>query len=120
MNSPQAVATLAALAHEHRLRIYRLLIEAGPAGLNAGTIAARLKLLPSSLTFHVQHLHRAGLVTQERSSRQLIYAADFGVMKGLVSYLTENCCAGGSCKPAADSPGRVGAARRSARAAKAA
>lgn len=118
MNASQAVETLAALAHEHRLKIYRLLIEAGPAGLNAGTIAARLKLLPSSLTFHVQHLHRAGLVTQERNSRQLIYAADFGVMKGLVAYLTENCCAGSSCKPAADSPRRVGA--RGSRAAKAA
>ena len=118
MNASQAVDTLAALAHEHRLKIYRLLIEAGPAGLNAGTIAARLKLLPSSLTFHVQHLHRAGLVTQERISRQLIYAADFGVMNGLVAYLTENCCAGGSCKPAAGSPRRVGA--RGSRAAKAA
>ena len=118
MNTHQAVATLAALAHEHRLRIYRLLIEAGPVGLNAGTIAARLKLLPSSLTFHVQHLHRAGLVTQERNSRQLIYAADFGVMKGLVAYLTENCCAGSRCKPAADSPRRAGA--RESRATKAA
>ena len=100
MNASQAVETLAALAHGHRLRIYRLLIEAGPAGLSAGNIASRLKLLPSSLTFHVQHLHRAGLVTQERQSRQLIYAADFGVMNGLVAYLTENCCAGSGCRPA--------------------
>ena len=118
MNASQAVATLAALAHEHRLKIYRLLIEAGPAGLNAGTIAARLKLLPSSLTFHVQHLHRAGLVTQERNSRQLIYAADFGVMNGLVAYLTENCCAGSGCKPAAAPPRRADA--RGSRAARAA
>lgn len=118
MNTNQAVGTLAALAHEHRLRIYRLLIEAGPQGLNAGTIAARLKLLPSSLTFHVQHLHRAGLVTQERNSRQLIYAADFGAMNALVGYLTENCCTGSSCKPAADSDRRAGA--RGSRAAKAA
>lgn len=118
MNTPQAVGTLAALAHEHRLRIYRLLIEAGPAGLNAGTIAARLKLLPSSLTFHVQHLHRAGLVTQERASRQLIYAADFGAMNALVGYLTENCCAGSGCKPAAGPPRRAGA--RGPRASKAA
>ena len=100
MNASQAVGTLAALAHEHRLRIYRLLIETGPEGLNAGAIASRLKLLPSSLTFHVQHLHRAGLVTQERQSRQLIYAADYGVMNSLVGYLTENCCAGSACKPA--------------------
>lgn len=100
MNASQAVGTLAALAHEHRLRIYRMLIEAGPEGLSAGTIASRLKLLPSSLTFHVQHLHRAGLVTQQRQSRQLIYAADFGVMNGLVGYLTENCCTGSACRPA--------------------
>jgi len=101
MNATQAVATLAALAHEHRLRIYRLLVEAGPAGLNAGTIAARVGLQPSSLTFHLQHLQREGLITRERSSRQLIYAADFGVMNGLVGYLTENCCAGSAgCRPA--------------------
>jgi DNA-binding transcriptional ArsR family regulator len=98
MNHNQAVAALAALAHEYRLGIYRLLVEAGPEGLNAGTIAARLKLPPSSLTFHLQQLHRAGLVTQQRNSRQLIYAADFTAMNGLVGYLTENCCAGsGEC-----------------------
>ena len=111
MNTHQAVATLAALAHEHRLRIYRLLIQAGPEGLSAGTISSRLGLLPSSLTFHVQHLHRAGLVTQERRSRQLIYAADFGAMNGLVGFLTENCCSGSACKPAAESPRRGGERR---------
>ena len=94
MNHEQAVDALAALAHEYRLGVYRLLVEAGRAGLNAGTIAARLKLPPSSLTFHLQQLHRAGLVTQQRDSRQLIYAADFPAMNELVGYLTENCCAG--------------------------
>jgi ArsR family transcriptional regulator, arsenate/arsenite/antimonite-responsive transcriptional repressor len=96
MNNLQAVDALAALAHEHRLGVYRLLVETGPDGLNAGTIAARLKLAPSSLTFHLQHLHRAGLITQRRDSRQLIYAADFPAMNALVGYLTENCCAGSS------------------------
>lgn len=96
MNSKQAIEALAALAHEHRLGAYRLLVEAGPQGLNAGTIATKLKLPPSSLTFHLQQLHRAGLITQERNSRQLIYAADFSAMNGLVGYLTENCCAGSS------------------------
>lgn len=96
MNAHQAVAALAALAHEYRLAVYRMLVEAGPEGLNAGTIAARLKLAPSSLTFHLQQLHRAGLITQERNSRQLIYAADFSAMNGLVGYLTENCCGGES------------------------
>jgi ArsR family transcriptional regulator len=94
VNNKQAVDALAALAHEHRLNVYRLLVEAGPEGLNAGTIAARLKLAPSSLTFHLQNLHRAGLVTQQRNSRQLIYAADFPAVNELVGYLTENCCAG--------------------------
>ena len=94
MNHTQAIDAFAALAHEYRLGIYRLLVEAGPEGLNAGTIAARLKLPPSSLTFHLQQLHRAGLVTQQRNSRQLIYAADFPAMNDLVGYLTENCCAG--------------------------
>jgi DNA-binding transcriptional ArsR family regulator len=92
MKAKQAVQALSALAHENRLGVYRMLVEAGPEGLNAGTIATRLKLPPSSLTFHLQHLHRAGLLTQERNSRQLIYAADFAVMNDLVSYLTENCC----------------------------
>jgi ArsR family transcriptional regulator len=94
MNHKQAVGALGALAHDHRLGVYRLLVEAGPEGLNAGTIATKLKLAPSSLTFHLQQLHRVGLVTQERNSRQLIYAADFSAMNSLVSYLTENCCAG--------------------------
>lgn len=105
MTPKDAVEALAALAHEHRLSVYRLLVEAGPAGLNAGTIAQRLGLPPSSLTFHLQHLHRAELITQERNSRQLIYAADFAVMNSLVGYLTENCCAASAdcesdCAPA--------------------
>lgn len=99
MKATAAVAALAALAHEHRLAVYRMLVEAGPEGLPAGEIAARLKLAPSSLTFHLQALQRAELISQQRMSRQLIYAADFGTMNGLVGYLTENCCAG---SPAAD------------------
>ena len=94
MKPDDAVTALYALAHEHRLGVYRLLVEAGPEGLSAGAIAQKLELPPSSLTFHLQHLHRAELVTQQRSSRQLIYAADFSVMNDLVGYLTENCCAG--------------------------
>lgn len=105
MNAKQAVTALAALAHEHRLGVYRMLVEAGPEGLNAGTIASRLKLPPSSMTFHLQNLHRAGLVSQQRKSREIIYSADFDVMNGLVGYLTENCCAGSAscateCAPA--------------------
>src|ERR1700739_2838233 len=100
MDSQQAVQALSALAHETRLALYRMLVERGPEGLSAGVIAESLGVPPSSLTFHVQHLHRAGLVTQRRLSRQLIYAADFAAMNGLVAFLTENCCGGArSCAP---------------------
>ena len=88
---------LAALAHDTRLALFRMLVERGPSGLPAGVIAERLGVPASSLTFHIQHLHRAGLVTQVRSGRQLIYAADFPAMNRLILYLTENCCAGGDC-----------------------
>jgi ArsR family transcriptional regulator len=101
MRSPEAVDALGALAHEHRLAIYRLLVETGPDGLAAGVIAERLGIAPSSLTFHLQHLQRAGLIDQKRASRQLIYAADFARMNALVGFLTENCCSGGqlACVP---------------------
>ncbi len=101
----QVVSALSALAHENRLAIYRMLIEQGPDGLSAGVIAERLKVPPSSLTFHLQQLLRAQLISQRRASRQLFYAADFAAMNGLVAYLTENCCgqgcASGVCHPAA-------------------
>jgi ArsR family transcriptional regulator len=100
MDTNNAVQALAALAHETRLALYRMLVERGPDGLPAGVIAERLGVPPSSLTFHVQHLHRAGLVTQRRVSRQLIYAADFSAMNNLVGFLTENCCGlGADCRP---------------------
>jgi DNA-binding transcriptional ArsR family regulator len=109
MNATNAVQALGALAHEHRLVVFRLLVERGPEGLPAGVIAERIGLVPSSLTFHVQALQRAGLITQRRLSRQLIYAADFTAMDALVGYLTENCCAGRStcepnCQPAKPAP----------------
>lgn len=104
MDSPQTVQALAALAHETRLALFRMLVERGPDGLPAGVIADRLNVPSSSLTFHVQHLHRAGLITQRRVGRQLIYAADFASMRGLIAYLTENCCGRGTaqecCAPA--------------------
>jgi ArsR family transcriptional regulator, arsenate/arsenite/antimonite-responsive transcriptional repressor len=102
MNASETVSALGALAHEHRLAIYRLLVERGPEGLSAGEIAQRLGLVPSSLTFHVQALQRAGLVAQRRVSRQLFYSADFGAMNDLIAYLTKNCCgeSSGECAPA--------------------
>lgn len=111
MKSPQAIAALGALAHEHRLAIFRLLVSQGPEGLNAGTIAEGVGLLPSSLTFHLQNLQRAGLLAQRREGRQLIYSADFRAMTALVGYLTENCCGSvTACTPCA--PPVAGKARR--------
>jgi ArsR family transcriptional regulator len=115
MKPEDVVTALAALAHEHRLAIYRMLVEAGPAGLSAGIIAEQLGVPPSSLTFHTQALVRAGLAKQRRVSRLLIYAADFAVMNGLVGYLTEKCCGNNvTCTPvcnpapaAAAAPGRA-------------
>jgi ArsR family transcriptional regulator len=100
MKAKNVIEALGALAHEHRLALYRLLVERGPVGLPAGHIATRLKLVPSSLTFHLQALQRAGLINRRRESRQLIYSADFDAMNDLVGYLTDNCCAGsGECAP---------------------
>ena len=93
MKAKNVIEALGALAHEHRLGIFRILVERGPAGLPAGRIAERMGLAPSSLTFHLQNLQRGGLITQRREGRQLIYSADFSAMTSLVGYLTDNCCA---------------------------
>ena len=99
MQARDTIAALGALAHETRLAVYRMLVERGPDGLPAGAIADRLRMPPSSLTFHLQQLTHAGLITQRRLSRQLIYAADFTAMNEVVAYLTENCCGGAACAP---------------------
>jgi ArsR family transcriptional regulator, arsenate/arsenite/antimonite-responsive transcriptional repressor len=101
MKNPTIVAALGALAHEHRLAIYRLLVQAGPEGRAAGALADKLDIPASSLSFHLAHLTRAGLIEQRRESRSLIYSADFEAMNGLVDFLTENCCGGESCAPVA-------------------
>ena len=100
MESTNAVVALAALAHEGRLAIYRLLVEAGPSGLTVGDIAAKLGLPGATLSFHLGQLQHAGLVLARRDGRQLIQTADFGRMTALVDYLSENCCRGQSCAPA--------------------
>ena len=119
MKPNDAIAALGALAHEHRLTVFRLLVEQGPGGLPAGVIAEKVGLPPSSLTFHLQHLTRAGLLVPRRASRQIFYAADFAAMNALVGYLTDHCCSadGGSCaadcQPAAVAPKRAAKPRRS-------
>jgi ArsR family transcriptional regulator, arsenate/arsenite/antimonite-responsive transcriptional repressor len=101
MNSQATIAALSALANEHRLAVFRLLVQAGPEGRAAGAIAESLDLPASSLSFHLAHLTRAELIVQRRESRSLIYSADFSAMNALVGFLTENCCGGASCAPAA-------------------
>ena len=104
MDAANAIAALSALSQEHRLAIFRLLVQAGTDGMPAGAIAEALGVPNSSLSFHLAHLHRAGLVSQERRSRSLIYSADYAAMNALVGYLMENCCAGASCAPDAAEP----------------
>lgn len=100
MEMTQAVEALSALAQETRLKVYRLLVEAGPGGLSAGRIGEVLDLAPATLSFHLAHLARAALVRSRQEGRFVFYAADFASMNELVGYLTENCCGGAACAPA--------------------
>ncbi len=101
MQSQDVVAALAALAQEHRLSLFRLLVQAGPEGLAAGAIAQALGVPNSSLSFHLAQLRRASLIRQERRHRSLIYSADYAAMNALVGFLMENCCGGAGCAPVA-------------------
>jgi DNA-binding transcriptional ArsR family regulator len=102
MENTDAVAVLAALAQDNRLDVFRLLVEAGPAGMPAGEIAESLGLAPNTLTFHFDRLRAAGLVTVRREGRSMIYAARFETMNALLGFLTDNCCGGApeTCLPA--------------------
>lgn len=97
MNSESAIQSLAALAQEHRLALFRLLVRAGTSGLAAGRIAETLGLANSSLSHHLALLTEAGLIAQRREGRSLIYSADYAAMDRLLGFLTENCCAGEPC-----------------------
>ena len=100
MQAKVAVEALGALAQEHRLALFRLLVQSGPVGMAAGAIAAALDVPNSSLSFHLAQLQRSGLIVQRREGRSLIYSADFDAMDRLVAYLMENCCGGAACAPA--------------------
>ena len=120
MEKKGAIAALGALAQETRLDVFRLLVTQGPTGLPAGVIADRLGVLPASLTFHLQQLAHAGLITQRRRGRQLIYSAEYGSMNELLAYLTENCCGQGvsytlACNPADAAKGEADEALSRAR-----
>jgi DNA-binding transcriptional ArsR family regulator len=107
MKTTIVVSALSALAQEHRLEVFRLLVQAGMAGLPAGKIAERLELASPTLSFHLAQLRHAGLVHVRRDGRSLIYAANYDGMAALMEFLTENCCGGDAeacrlpvCKPA--------------------
>jgi len=112
MEQSEAVAALAALAQDNRLDVYRLLVQAGPAGMPAGNVASALKLAPNTLTFHFDRLRQAGLVTVRREGRSMIYAARYDVMNDLLGYLTENCCQGRKCAPTMRRTSAPSASRR--------
>ena len=97
MEEKNVIQALAALAQPVRLQVFRALVVAGPAGLTPGVLAERLEVAPTSLSFHLKELVHAGLVSQERDGRNLIYRAVFEQMNALLGYLTENCCEGEAC-----------------------
>jgi ArsR family transcriptional regulator len=99
METPNALAALAALAQESRLAVFRLLVKTGPAGLAATRIAEELAIPASSLSFHLKELAHAGLLTSRQDGRFIIYAANFETMNALLDFLTENCCGGNPCSP---------------------
>jgi DNA-binding transcriptional ArsR family regulator len=99
MDQTSVVSALAALAQESRLAVFRLLVQAGPDGMAASRIAEALGIPPSSLSFHLKELTHAGLATQTKAGRSLIYSANFSTMTNLISFLTENCCGGAPCSP---------------------
>lgn len=106
MEQEEAVAALSALAQEHRLAVFRLLVSRGPGGLAAGEIASNLGLSPAALSFHLKELDRAGLVSSTREGRFIRYAVSVEGMRRLLTFLTQDCCGG--------DPGLCGAAIASA------
>ncbi|MDD3353596.1 metalloregulator ArsR/SmtB family transcription factor [Zoogloea sp.] len=99
MKTLNAAEFLAALGHESRLAIFRLLVEAGPEGMNVSAIAEKLSLPGATLSFHLSHLSRVGLIKGERESRFIRYSAEYGTMDELIAFLTSNCCQGKACLP---------------------
>lgn len=99
MKEPDVVRSLAALAQEVRLRVFRALVVAGQDGMTPGTLSERLDVQSNALSFHLKELTHAGLISQERLGRNLIYRASFETMNDLLGYLTENCCQGAGCGP---------------------
>lgn|SRR5688572_20030014 len=104
MDERQALSAFGALSQETRLRIVRMLVVAGPDGMAAGIIADKAGVSPSNVSFHLKELERAGLITQQRESRSIVYNASFDALGGLIRFLMEDCCGGNAeiCAPALD------------------
>ena len=94
MDNKSAVTLLSSIAQEARLEIFRTLVQAGTIGLSAGSIAEKLGIPNSTLSFHLKELSHAGLVTSRQEGRFIYYSANYQSMNNLLAYLTENCCAG--------------------------
>ena len=92
MENYEAIEMFSALAHETRLEIFRLLIRRGPEGLAVNQITEYIKIPPATMSFHLSHLQRAGLLQAKRQSRQIIYSANYPLMENLIAFMTENCC----------------------------
>jgi DNA-binding transcriptional ArsR family regulator len=103
MEKQAVISVLAALAQETRLDVFRLLVQAGSEGMPAGAIGEVLGVPAATLSFHLKELKSCGALECRREGRSLIYSPDFQVMNGLLSFLTENCCAGAGCAPAGPS-----------------
>jgi DNA-binding transcriptional ArsR family regulator len=99
MDSPVAVKALGALAHDVRLAVFKLLVQAGPAGMPATRIAGQLDVPASSMSFHLKELVHADLIAARQAGRFIIYSANFAAMTSLVEFLTESCCGGNPCTP---------------------
>ncbi|MBS1191746.1 MAG: transcriptional regulator [Rhodocyclaceae bacterium] len=107
METLNAAELLAALGHESRLAIFRMLVEAGPAGVNASAIGEKLGIPAATLSFHLAHLSRVGLIRGQRESRFIHYSVEYGTMDDLIAFLTSNCCQGNACLPKATACGTV-------------
>lgn len=111
METLNAAELLAALGHESRLSIFRLLVEAGPEGITASMIGEQLSMAPATLSFHLAHLNRVGLIQGRKEGRFIRYSTDYSMMDELLAFLTRNCCHGQSCLPKTAASGAT--ARRS-------
>jgi DNA-binding transcriptional ArsR family regulator len=109
MKTKTIIAALSALAQESRLAVFRLLVQAGPEGMSASQIGEKVGISPSSLSFHLKEMTHANLVTSRQEGRFVIYSANFKTMNSLIEFLTENCCGGNPCTPAARSTCKEGA-----------